>query len=192
VVAACTRRYVRFSRLDVVSVEAVTAVWTLVRALRTWTEAIAVRATFSTKSQGYIMKTAPFVRHVEESTWMQWDDPRDGALSFTSTIGDGSTPSNDMTAGQAKVPVGGWLGLHSHEATEIYHVLAGEGMVLLAGEEQPVRAGSFVFIPSGCVHGIRNTGARELEFFYVYAADSATDERTLYFYPDSESEKDGN
>lgn len=130
------------------------------------------------------MGVAPFVRHVSESAWVQWDDPQNGSLSFTSTIGDGSTPSNDLTAGMTKVPPAGWLGLHSHVATEVYHVLAGEGLVYLDGEEHPVRPGSFVFIPSGCIHGIGNTGERELEFFYVYAANSATDERTRYSYPD--------
>lgn len=125
----------------------------------------------------------PFVRQVSESSWTDWDDPRDGLLSFTSTIGDGTTPSDTLTAGLTKVPLGGWLGLHSHEATEVYHVLSGEGIVHLAGEEEHVRQGSLVFIPSGCVHGVRNTGDRELMFFYVYAADSATDDRTRYIYP---------
>ncbi|MGK3958628.1 cupin domain-containing protein [Arthrobacter sp. R4] len=125
----------------------------------------------------------PFVRHVSESSWTDWDDPRDGLLSYTSTIGDGTTPSDTLTAGLTKLPSGGWLGLHSHDATEVYHVLSGEGIVQLAGEQEQVSQGSLVFIPSGCVHGIRNTGVHELEFFYVYDADSATDERTRYTYP---------
>lgn len=127
----------------------------------------------------------PFVRHVSEGSWTDWDDPRDGLLSFTSTIGDGTTPSDTLTAGVTRVPVGGWLGLHSHEATEIYHVLAGNGTVHLAGKDELIQPGSIVFIPSGCVHGIRNTGDRELEFFYVYAAESATDGKTRYTYPDN-------
>lgn len=125
----------------------------------------------------------PFVRNSSESSWTDWDDPRDGLLSFTSTIGDGTTPSDTLTAGLTKVPPGGWLGLHSHEATEVYHVLSGKGIVHLAGEEKHIGQGSLVFIPSGCVHGVRNTGHDELEFFYVYAADSAADERTRYTYP---------
>ena len=125
----------------------------------------------------------PFVVHVSDSSWTDWDDPRDGLLSFTSTIGDGTTPSDTMTAGLTKLPPGGWLGRHSHEATEIYHVLSGQGVVQLAGEKKAIGPGSMVFIPSGSVHGVRNTGDRDLEFFYVYAADSATDERTRYTYP---------
>lgn len=125
----------------------------------------------------------PFVRKISESSWTDWNDSRNGFLSFTAIIGDGTTPSDTLTAGLAKVPVGGWLGLHKHEATEIYHVLIGEGIVHIAGDEERVSSGSMVFIPSGCVHGIRNTGDRELEFFYVYAADSITDERTQYTYP---------
>ncbi|WP_371524926.1 cupin domain-containing protein [Streptomyces sp. NBC_01283] len=120
---------------------------------------------------------------MSESSWTDWDDPRDGLLSFTSTIGDGTTPSDTLTAGLTKVPSGGWLGLHSHEATEVYHVLLGDGIVHLEGQEEHVGPGSMVFIPSGCVHGVRNTGDSDLEFFYVYAADSAMDERTRYTYP---------
>ena len=125
----------------------------------------------------------PFVAHVSDSSWTDWDDPRDGLLSFASTIGDGTTPSDTMTAGLTRLPPGGWLGRHSHEATEIYHVLSGEGVVHLDGEVKHVRHGRMVFIPSDCIHGVHNTGGRDLEFFYVYAADSAADERTRYAYP---------
>ncbi|WP_084351004.1 cupin domain-containing protein [Millisia brevis] len=130
--------------------------------------------------------SSPFVRHVSEGSRVDWDDPRDGLLSFTSPVGDGTTPSDTLTAGVCVVPAGGWLGLHSHEAAEVYHVLTGTGSVHLAGAEQPVRAGSMVFIPSGCTHGIRNTGESDLEFFYVYAADSMEDERTRFRYPTAE------
>ncbi|QDU97656.1 cupin domain-containing protein [Lignipirellula cremea] len=45
---------------------------------------------------------------------------------------------------------------HFHKrATELYYVLEGEGVVLLDGEEQPVRKGSLVHIPPGVVHGAR-------------------------------------
>lgn len=44
--------------------------------------------------------------------------------------------------------------LHYHKrATELYYVLEGEGVVLLDGQEQPVRKGSVVHIPPGVVHG---------------------------------------
>jgi mannose-6-phosphate isomerase-like protein (cupin superfamily) len=45
---------------------------------------------------------------------------------------------------------------HYHKrSTELYYVLAGEGVVLLDGAEEPVRVGSIVHIPPGVVHGAR-------------------------------------
>ena len=45
---------------------------------------------------------------------------------------------------------------HYHkQATELYYVLEGEGVVLLDGEEHAVRKGSLVHIPPGVVHGAR-------------------------------------
>lgn len=43
---------------------------------------------------------------------------------------------------------------HYHkQATELYYVLEGEGVVVLNGEEHTVRKGSLVHIPPGVVHG---------------------------------------
>ena len=45
---------------------------------------------------------------------------------------------------------------HYHKrSTELYYVLEGDGVVLLDGEEHPVRKGSLVHIPAGVVHGAR-------------------------------------
>lgn len=54
-------------------------------------------------------------------------------------------------------------------------MLAGEGVVALDGAEHTVRPGSSVFLPGSSEHGIRNTGAHKLRFFYVLAADDFTD-----------------
>lgn len=46
--------------------------------------------------------------------------------------------------------------LHYHKrSTELYYVLEGDGVVILDGEENPVRKGSLVHIPPGVVHGAR-------------------------------------
>ncbi|MGW5877367.1 cupin domain-containing protein [Nocardiopsis terrae] len=129
------------------------------------------------------MDVEPFVRRITDGSWSVWDDERNGRVSFTSAVGD-NTPSDSLTAGFARMPPGGWLGRHSHAATEMYHVLAGQGVVHLDDREEPVASGSVVFIPSHCVHGLHNTGEGDLEFVYVYAADSVADERLRYTYPD--------
>lgn len=46
--------------------------------------------------------------------------------------------------------------LHYHKrSTELYYVLEGDGVVLLDGQEHPVRKGSIVHIPPGVIHGAR-------------------------------------
>ncbi|MFD9421950.1 cupin domain-containing protein [Streptomyces sp. NPDC060054] len=95
-------------------------------------------------------------------------------------IGDGLTPTEELTGGTCRVPPHSSLHRHSHAATEIYYILSGSGVVDLAGTAHDVGVGAMVFIPSHCAHGITNTGSVELEFVFIYAADSIEDERTTY------------
>jgi mannose-6-phosphate isomerase-like protein (cupin superfamily) len=57
---------------------------------------------------------------------------------------------------------------HTHKVQEqIYHVLEGEGLMVLDGERRVARAGDFIFIPPGVEHAIYNTGRVDLTFFVV-------------------------
>ena len=116
----------------------------------------------------------PTVRHVNEAQEQVWSDQR-GDISFRTAIGDGTTNTRDLCSGVAHLEVGGWLGLHRHAAPEVYQVLTGQGVVSLDGIEHVVQAGSAVYIPSNCEHGIRNIGNDPLEFLYVYRTDSIED-----------------
>ena len=71
---------------------------------------------------------------------------------------------------------------HYHkQATELYYVLEGEGVVLLDGIEHPVRKGSLVHIPPGVVHGAKG----RMRVLVVGIPDIADDD--LYF-PDEGNE----
>ena len=71
---------------------------------------------------------------------------------------------------------------HYHKrSTELYYVLDGEGVVLLDGEEHPVRKGSLVHIPPGVVHGAKG----RMRVLVVGIPDIADDD--LYF-PDEGNE----
>lgn len=60
--------------------------------------------------------------------------------------------------------------LHSHEGMDkVYHVLEGEGIFLLEGEEVPMSAGVMLVAPEGVPHGIRNGGAGRLLVLAVLA-----------------------
>lgn len=60
---------------------------------------------------------------------------------------------------------------HTHEASEqIWYALAGEGALLLAGdEERPFPAGDVVRFEDGDVHGLRNVGTGEFVYLSVTA-----------------------
>jgi len=101
-----------------------------------------------------------------------WDDPVKGRLRWRTLFSKGGTPTDGITCGVAELGPGDWLGLHRHAPPEIYYVLAGAGVVTLAGKETPINAATAVFIPGMTEHGIRQTGEDPLRFFYGFPVDS--------------------
>jgi mannose-6-phosphate isomerase-like protein (cupin superfamily) len=60
--------------------------------------------------------------------------------------------------------------LHAHSCMDkVYHVLAGSGVFLLAGREEPMAAGMMLIAPEGVTHGIRNTGNERLLVLAILA-----------------------
>ena len=60
--------------------------------------------------------------------------------------------------------------LHSHEGMDkLYHVLEGDGVLLLDGRQLSMRAGELMVAPEGVPHGIRNTGTGRLLVLTVLA-----------------------
>jgi mannose-6-phosphate isomerase-like protein (cupin superfamily) len=60
--------------------------------------------------------------------------------------------------------------LHAHSGMDkVYHVLAGSGVFLLAGREEPMEAGMMLVAPEGVMHGIRNTSAERLLVLAILA-----------------------
>ena len=70
---------------------------------------------------------------------------------------------------------------HSHDATEIYVILSGEGDVVIEGNPTPVREGSAVWIPEGLEHYAHNTGPVPLRLLYMFARDKFSD--VTYSFP---------
>lgn len=121
------------------------------------------------------MATEPVVIRPSDLATDAWDDPTRGRVEFATVFSGDQTPTDSMVSGFAEVPAGRDFHVHRHEPAEIYHVLAGEGVVHLDGREFPVEAGSVVFIPGGSRHGIHTTSDEPLRLFYVLAADSFAD-----------------
>ena len=101
-----------------------------------------------------------------------WDDPVRGRIRWRTLFSKGGTPTEGVTCGVAELKPGDWLGLHRHAPPEIYYVFAGAGVIRLEGKEVAVKAGSAVFIRGMAEHGIRQTGAEVLRFFYGFPVDS--------------------
>jgi quercetin dioxygenase-like cupin family protein len=106
-----------------------------------------------------------------------WDDAVRGKVTWRTLLSGDRTPTAEMTLGVTELGPGqpDPFQLHRHEATEIYYVLEGSGVVNIDGVEQPLRAGSSVFIPGNTLHGARNVGDDPLRLVYVFAADSFSD-----------------
>jgi mannose-6-phosphate isomerase-like protein (cupin superfamily) len=60
--------------------------------------------------------------------------------------------------------------LHAHSGMDkVYQVLAGRGVFLLGGGEEPMEAGMMLIAPEGVPHGIRNTGTERLLVLAILA-----------------------
>lgn len=56
---------------------------------------------------------------------------------------------------------------HSHDWPHINYIIEGEGVVHMNGEEHPVTAGGYAYIPANVVHQFRNTGEGALRFICI-------------------------
>ncbi|HYB94210.1 MAG TPA: cupin domain-containing protein [Vicinamibacterales bacterium] len=60
--------------------------------------------------------------------------------------------------------------LHAHSGQDkVYHVLEGEGVFLLEGNELAMTAGDLMVAPDGVPHGVRNSGSRRLLVLAILA-----------------------
>lgn len=65
-------------------------------------------------------------------------------------------------------------------ASEVYLVLEGEGLMRIEGESETVRAGHFVYIPPGAGQCIENTGSADLKFLCVVDPAWRPEDEELY------------
>jgi len=88
--------------------------------------------------------------------------------------------NGNQSLAEATVPVGTRTRLHRHERTEeIYHVIAGEGLMTLGDTSFTVTVGDSVCIAAGTKHGIVNTGAVPLRILCACAPPYEHGDTTL-------------
>ena len=60
--------------------------------------------------------------------------------------------------------------LHAHAGMDkVYHVLEGDGVFLLEGQELPMTAGDLLVAPDGVPHGVKNTSNGRLLVMAILA-----------------------
>ena len=114
-----------------------------------------------------------------------YPDTSHGILSWKTLISSGKTSTDSLTAGVATLPPKqGHLCHHRHTQAEIYHIIKGQAIMYINGQEQNVSAGSVVYIPGDAEHGIRNVHPEEeLQWLYVFPTASFEDVKYRYTTP---------
>jgi mannose-6-phosphate isomerase-like protein (cupin superfamily) len=108
-----------------------------------------------------------FIRNIATVPWRQFPDHFGGALSKPLVMPETAASAHidyriSMYQPMAHVKV------HRHEVQEqVYHVLEGEGLMHIAGEDHVVRKHDVVFLPPGTDHAISNSGLCDLVFLVV-------------------------
>jgi len=107
------------------------------------------------------------IRNIAEVPWDELPGHHGGALSKLLVHPD-TTGSRHIdhriSAYQPKAQVE----IHAHKVQEqVYHVLDGEGLMVIEERRQVVRRHDVVFIPPGIRHAIINTGLTDLVFLVV-------------------------
>ncbi len=88
--------------------------------------------------------------------------------------------SRRQSLAEAAVAPGEATALHRHrQSEELYHILAGRGLMQLGDERFEVAAGDTVCIPAGVVHCIANVGDTELRLLCCCSPPYAHDDTEL-------------
>jgi quercetin dioxygenase-like cupin family protein len=121
------------------------------------------------------MRTEPVVARESEREWETWaqeDVARRGRVRWKTLFSRGTTPTEALTLGIARISPGDALAEHRHAEPEIYLVLDGVATVTVGDHEWQLEPGAAIFIPGNAVHSCRNGEATELRFAYAFATDS--------------------
>jgi mannose-6-phosphate isomerase-like protein (cupin superfamily) len=106
-------------------------------------------------------------RNLGELLWTQYPGHFNHALSKAIVTPD-TVGSRFFDHRISSYEPGAHVESHVHAVQEqIYHVLSGEGLLILDGERRLVRANDVTFIPPGVVHEFHCTGTDPLVFLVI-------------------------
>ena len=101
-----------------------------------------------------------FIRNIAEVPWREFPNHFGGALSKPLVMPE-TAGSRHIDYRISMYQPMAHVVRHKHQVQEqIYHVLEGEGMMEIAGENHVVRKHDFIFLPPGVEHSISNSGLK--------------------------------
>lgn len=112
-------------------------------------------------------KKQAVTRNLAELLWTQYPGHFDQALS-KAIVTPATVGSRFFDHRISSYEPGAHVESHVHAVQEqIYHVLAGEGLLIVDGERRLVRANDVTYIPPGVVHEFHCTGTDLLVFLVI-------------------------
>jgi mannose-6-phosphate isomerase-like protein (cupin superfamily) len=112
-------------------------------------------------------KQQSLVRNVAEVPWKQYPNHFGGALSKP-LVAPETAGSRHLDYRISMYQPMAYVELHKHKVQEqVYHVLDGEGLMVIAGDRRVVRKHDVIYLPPGVEHSIENTGLVDLVFIVV-------------------------
>lgn len=66
-----------------------------------------------------------------------------------------------------EIEAGGFTPKHTHDWPHINYIIEGEGTLFLEGKENPIKAGSYAYVPANELHQFQNTGDGVLKFICI-------------------------
>jgi quercetin dioxygenase-like cupin family protein len=88
---------------------------------------------------------------------------------------DAPAEAENFVMGHVTVFAGGSIPEHAHEQEEVYFIVDGQGVLVVDGEEQAVRPGSYVYIRPNQTHLLKNAASGELKLLFCYSPKSIVD-----------------
>lgn len=84
---------------------------------------------------------------------------------------------SSLSAGLYVLPAGAIDGQQPHSEDEVYYVVSGKGRFTQAAEDQPVQAGSILYVPAGVEHRF-HTITEDLKIIVFFAPAEYTNQQT--------------
>jgi len=74
---------------------------------------------------------------------------------------------DDYVMRVVEVETEGYTPKHSHPWPHINFIIEGDGLLMIDGKDNPVKAGSFAYVPSDHLHQFKNIGQEVFKFICI-------------------------